>query len=548
VDTTLDLAIIRRFADVAADALAAHREEIDGLNVYPVADADTGTNLYLTVAAARDALHESGADSGPEAFAAYARGALLGARGNSGVILAEMLGAALRRLAHATSQERRALVFAEALRLGGEAAYAAVGQPVEGTMLTVCRMAAQAAEDRAADPRALTRDVVAAAADAARTALEHTPEQLARLAEAGVVDAGGRGVSVLFDAVDRALTGRRPLDAETRLAPAVLLPAGVQADLTEDGPAYEVMFLLDADEAAVARLRTTLAGLGDSLVVVGGERLWNVHVHVDDVGAVIEAGLEAGRPHRVKVTHFAEQREQREHRDQHQEQRADADVRRRTAARAVVAVSAGPGLTRLYAEAGAVVLEGRPSTAELAKAITASEAAEVVVLPNDMVTMRSAEAAARAVEQDLGIRVAVIPTIAQVQGLAALAVHDPGAAFDKDVLEMTATARHARHGGVTVAERRALTLAGPCEPGDHLGIVDGEFVRVGGTLQDVAVDVLGRLVGAGGELVTIVSGHDDAAGALADAVAAWVQEHHPTVDVVTYRGGQPRYPLLVAVE
>jgi dihydroxyacetone kinase-like predicted kinase len=273
-------------------------------------------------------------------------------------------------------------------------------------------------------------------------------------------------------------------------------------------------------------------------------------VHVDDVGAAIEAGLTAGRPHRVKVTHFAEQREQRRQREEQREreQHADGDARRRAAGRAVVIVSAGPGLSELYAEAGAVVLDGRPSTAELAKAITAAGVDEVVVLPNDVLTMRSAEAAARAVEQDLGIRVAVIPTVAQVQGLAALAVHDAGAAFDKDVLEMTATARHARHGGVTVADRRALTLAGPCEPGDHLGIIDGEFIRVGGTLEEVAVDVLGRMVGAGGELVTIVSGRDDAEGTLAEAAAQWVREHHPTVDVVTYAGGQARYPLLVAVE
>jgi dihydroxyacetone kinase-like predicted kinase len=214
----------------------------------------------------------------------------------------------------------------------------------------------------------------------------------------------------------------------------------------------------------------------------------------------------------------------------------------------VVAVAAGPGLSELFGQAGAVVVEGRPVTRQLVEAIVGSGAAEVIVLPNDHASLRVAEAAARTAEQDADLRVAVIPSVAQVQGLAALAVHEPTAPFDRDVLEMTATARHARHGAVTIADRRALTLAGPCEPGDVLGVIDGDFIRVGDDVQEVALDVLARLVGGGGEMVTLVSGYDDADGALAAAATAWVEQHHPTIDVVTYVGGQVRYPLLVAVE
>ena len=547
----LDLVVIRRFADLVADALGAHREEIDGLNVYPVPDADTGTNLYLTAASARDALAATETEDPREALAAYARGALLGARGNSGVILSEMLGAALRRLATADLDERRALVFADALRAGSEAAYRAVATPVEGTMLTVCRLAAEAAWAEAQDPDAKTRDVVTTAARTARTALAQTPEQLPRLAEAGVVDAGGRGISVLFDSVDQVLTGRRPepMTASVRARP--VMPAAAQADLTEDGPSYEVMFLLDADDAAIPPLKAALAGLGDSLVVVGGDGLWNVHVHVDDVGAAIEAGIVAGRPHRVKVTHFAEQIARRGA-DQIPQPRQpstvpSAPVPTRTG-RAVVAVAGGPGLATLFTEAGAVAVDARPTTADLVVALTGTGAAEVVVLPNEERTQRYAEAAARTAELDLGIKVAVIPTVAQVQGLAAMAVHDAGAAFDRDVLEMTATARHTRHGAVTVADRQALTTAGPCEPGDTLGVIDGEFVRVGGTLEEVAIEVLRRFLDAGGELVTLVSGADDPDGRLAQAARTWVETHHHLVDVVVYDGGQARYPLLVAVE
>lgn len=541
-----------RFTDVAADALERAREEVDALNVYPVPDGDTGTNMFLTLASARDAVRRAVEEAGgvgacdvDVALAALGRGALLGARGNSGVILSEMLRALTRRLSEARPEELPGQVMAGAMRAAADAAYAAVGEPVEGTMLTVARAAAEAAVARSQDPAARGRDVIAAGAAAAREALAATPGQLRILADAGVVDAGGRGFSVVLDAAETALTGRRPPTVQTRIGAHTIpvphldrVPHLPGADLSEDGPAYEVMYLLDAHEDDVAVLRRTLAGLGDSLVVVGDERLWNVHVHTDDVGAAIEAGIAAGRPHRVRVTHFAEQVRERAPRPR--------DGRR------VVVVSAGPGLSRLFAEAGAVVVEGgpgrRPSTGQLLEAITGCGAQEVVVLPNDADSVRVAQVAATTAAQDDGIRVAVVPSTAQVQGLAALAVHEPGRHFDADVLEMTATARHARHGAVTVAARRAMTMAGPCEPGDVLGVVEGDFVVVGGDLGAVATDVAGRLLGGGGDLVSVVSGVDDPDGALAGALRAWVEERYPHVDVVVYDGGQERYPLLLSVE
>src|SRR6478609_7848687 len=546
---TIELAVVLRFVDIAVDALAEAREEIDALNVYPVPDGDTGTNMYLTVAAARDAFREAVRDGGGDAdllagLAGLRRGALLGARGNSGVIRSQMLGAVATTIAGASGEERNASIMARALREATEGAYAAVGTPVEGTILTVIRAAAEAAEARAERPGARARDVFTAAAAAAREALARTPDQLATLREAGVVDAGGRGLSVILDAAETVLTGRRPTPVTAPIgAHRIPIPtSGVEhPDLTPEGPAYEVMYLLDADDAHVPSLKLALAGLGDSLVVVGGDGLWNVHVHTDEVGAAVEAGIAAGRPHRIRVTHFAEQ--------------IEAARGRRTPTRKgrqVVAVAAGPGLEKLFEEAGATVVVGgpgnRPSTGMILEAIRACSAQEVIVLPNDADSVRAAEAAARTAEGDDGVRVAVIPTEAQVQGLAALAVHEPGRAFDQDVLEMTATARHARHGAVTVAARQAITMAGPCEPGDILGVIAGDFAVVGSDLDTVAADVLERLLGGGGELVTIVGGADDAEGALATRCAAYVEEHHPAVDVVVYDGGQERYPLLVSVE
>ena len=548
---TITLGVVLRFVDIATDALAEAREEIDALNVFPVPDGDTGTNMYLTVSAARDAVREAtdGGDTDADlgtALAAFSRGALLGARGNSGVILSEMLGAIARRISHSDPDERNALVMADALVQATDASYAAVGTPVEGTMLTVSRAASEAAAAAAKEPGTRARDVFTAAAAAAREALARTPEQLPALRDAGVVDAGGRGLSVILDAAEHVLTGRRPVPVTSPIGSRhipIPHPAPVASgDLTPDGPAYEVMYLLDAEDDAIPVLRATLGPLGDSLVVVGGEGLWNVHVHVDDVGAALEAGIEAGRPYRVRVTHFAEQVAETR-------QRASTRTGRR-----IVAVAAGPGLGTLFEEAGAVVVHGgpgnRPSTGQLLEAITGCGAAEVIVLPNDHDSVRVAQIAARTAEADLGdaVRVAVIPTQAQVTGLAAIAVHEPGRSFDQDVLEMTATARHARQGAVTIAAKQAMTMAGPCEPGDVLGVVAGDFAVVGQDLYDVATDVLDRLLGGGGELVTIVAGADDAEGSLATRCAGYVEEHHPAVDVVVYDGGQERYPLLMSVE
>jgi uncharacterized protein len=540
---TFDLPTIVRFAKIALEALGAAREEIDALNVYPVPDGDTGTNLFLTLESARDMmLQRIEGDASCDlrtALAAYARGALLGARGNSGVIMSQLIGALLKRIGEAGPGDRSAVVFAEGMDRATDASYAAVGEPVEGTILTVARAASQAALRAAEVPENRLGHVIRAAAAAARDALARTPDQLQTLKDAGVVDAGGRGLCVVLDAAETAVTGKRPAEVHATLgvhAIPVPLPTG---DLHPDGPAYEVMYLLEADDAAVPVLRRRLAPLGDSLVVVGGDGLWNVHVHVDDVGAAVEAGIEAGRPYRIRVTHFAEQLERL----------SAAAETRRGHGRKVVVVAAGEGLAALFTEAGAYAVPGagrRPSTGQVLEAIKACGGAEVVVLPNDRDSVAVAEAAAQAAREESDLRVAVIPTSVQVQGLAALAVHEPGRSFEEDLLHMTSAARHTRSGAVTVAARRAMTTGGPCEPGDVLGAVEGDFVLVGDDLFTVAVEVLERLLGGGGELVTVVAG---AGGEeLAQRCAVYLASTHPTVDAVVYDGGQERYPVLLGVE
>ncbi|TCC44541.1 DAK2 domain-containing protein [Kribbella capetownensis] len=533
----LTVEVLRAWARTALVELGRARTEIDELNVYPVPDGDTGTNLYLTWEAACDAL-PAGELTFAEAIQTFGRGALLGARGNSGVITSQLIRACGLRLAENLPRDQGAddnadlrmsesAAFADALKYAADAAYGAVAQPVEGTMLTVARAAATGATTAANDGKSLA-DVCLAAVASARQALTKTTEQLDVLRRAGVVDAGGAGLVVILGAMESVLTGQI-----VRVdVPARVEPQGENAE-SQDGPAYEVMYLLDAPDDKVADFRQILAGLGDSVVVVGGDGLWNVHVHTDDVGAAIEHGIDIGRPHRIRVIHFADQA--------HHEP---------PPGRAVIAVVAGEGLADLFQEAGAQVIIGGPgrrcSTGELLRAMEKSKAPEIVLLPNDSDSLAVAEAAATAARQD-GIRVAVIPTRAQVQGLAAIAVHDPERSFDDDVVHLSAAAGQTRHGAVTIAVKDAWTMAGRCRIGDALGVVDGDFALITEDLQEAAFGVVDRLLGGGGELLTIVTGRD-ADPALAAALERHVRRNRKDVDVVVYDGGQDRYPLLIGVE
>ncbi|MFD3803730.1 DAK2 domain-containing protein [Streptomyces sp. NPDC058611] len=538
----LDAEAVRTWSSLAVAALGRAREDIDAINVYPVADADTGTNLYLTAESADRALDEvfgkvtegTPQTSLSHAVRAYAHGALVGARGNSGTILAQLLRGVADVLGDEPGARGPGRLLAQALTRAAESAYAAVAHPVEGTMLTVATAAARAGEAAGA-AAGTAAEVARAAYDGARDALAQTPGQLAVLGRAGVVDAGGCGVVAVLGALWQALSGQEPA-AEPVRGRAVPVPRRTEPCANgQDGPAYEVIYLLEASDAAVADLRARLDGLGDSLVVVGGDGLWNVHVHVDDPGAAVEAGVVAGRPYRIRITHFGDERRR---------------ARGERAQRAVVAVVPGEGLAGLCGEAGATAVLARPgevpAVAELLDAIRRAHAREVVLLPGGAELRAVAAAAAEQARAD-GVRVAVIPTRSAVQGLAALAVHDPDGSFDEDVVAMTAAAGATRYAELAVAERQSFTSAGICQAGDVLGLIDGDVAVIGASLTETAEAVLERMLGSGGELVTLVLG-PDVPDALAERLEAYVQHGHLAVDTVTYRGGRHSAPLLIGVE
>ncbi|MFF7531007.1 DAK2 domain-containing protein [Streptomyces bobili] len=556
--TFFDALAVRTWCGLALRALGRAREEIDAINVYPVADGDTGTNLYLTMESAVTAVEAvftghaagSGTDATPslaDAARAMAHGALIGARGNSGTILAQLLRGMAQVLAERESPRTDAEGLRQALRHAADSARRAVAHPVEGTVLSVASAAADAAEGAEGDCGTVAR----AAHRGACTALAATPGQLAVLARAGVVDAGGRGLVAVLAALVETFTGEIPVSegGGRAFAGGSSLAGGppVREEPCADdghgsgGPAFEVIYLLEAEDAAVDRLRRRLDGLGDSLVVVGGDGLWNVHVHVDDAGAAVEAGVEAGRPYRIRITHFGAD-------DVHA--RGGERAPRERVQRAVVAVVPGEGLAGLYTEAGATTVLARPgeppASGELVQAVRRAHAREVVLLPNDAELRHTAAAAAEQARAE-GIRVALIPTRSAVQGIAALAVHEPDRRFDEDVVSMTSAAGATRYAEVAVAERQSWTMAGICQAGDVLGLIEGDVAVIGADVTATAETVLDRMLAAGGELVTLVLG-DEAPEGVAERLEARVREAYLAVDTVVYHGGRQGALLLIGVE
>lgn len=534
----LDGAALRDWAHTCVGDLIAHSDEINTLNVFPVADADTGTNMLFTMrsAASRaDAIEERGLGAVAGALAA---GALRGARGNSGVILSQILRAVADVTGASAADAVDAALFAAMLRRAVDQVVAAMGGvPVAGTIVSVLEAAAEAAEDSAQIGAGLP-DAVAIAADAAAVALDRTPEQLAVLAEAGVVDSGGRGLLVLLDALCATVSGVSP----TRPVFVPNKPAATRATELQSAPAYEVMYVLaHCDPARVDELRVRLEALGDSVVIAAApDAGYSVHVHADDAGAAVEAALDIAVPSRIQISALNP---------------GSSGVAPSSWARerAVLAVVDGDGAARLFADEGAAVLRSAPSgqqpaisARQLLRAVIDTGAASVLVLPNGYVAAEELVAGCTAAI-GWGVDVVPVPTRSMVQGLAALAVHDPGRHGVDDGYTMAAAAGATRFGSVRVADQEALTWAGPCRVGDGLGIFGDEVLVVRHDVVAAGRGLIDLLLGVGGELVTVLVG----AGVeehVAVLLTEHVQRHHLGSEVVTYPTGHLGDALIIGVE
>ncbi|MGO9584077.1 MAG: DAK2 domain-containing protein [Acidimicrobiales bacterium] len=573
-----------------SEGLERHRSVVNRLNVYPVPDGDTGTNMALTVESvvkALDGLDLQAADGDAMGAAcrAIASGSLMGARGNSGVILCQILRGISGTFAPCpvVGAHEAAVALAE----GSAAARAGVMRPVEGTMLTVAADAAAAAREVDEIDGGDLLDVFEAARQAAVSSLWRTPELLPVLAQAGVVDAGGAGLVLLYDAFLHVIDGRPPVD-ELPLPPEVanritggfaadhfVPPAGSTGarhavtgngardhDRARDrpatgngeaggveGPRYEVMYFLDAPDETLGAFEAVWAGIGDSIVVVGGDGLWNCHIHTDDIGAAIEAALDVGRPRDIRVTDLRDQVEEESWvRRAFELSAPPPSLEEPAPVTSVVAVATGDGIRRIFYSLGVhhIVAGGQsmnPSTEQILEVVESVPGREVVILPNNKNIVAVAE-------QVRGLStkpVYVLDTPGIQEGLAALLEYDPGATGEENAGAMAAAASRVRAGEVTRAVRASDSEAGPIETRDWIGLSRSGIESVAATLSGATCGLLAKMLGDGDEIVTLIEG---AGATAADTrrVSEWLRENWPGISLELHHGGQPLYPYLVSVE
>ena len=524
------------------DALRQHQESINRLNVYPVPDGDTGTNMALTLESVVGEL--DGAPDMAGVCRAISHGSLMGARGNSGVILSQILRGVAKQF-ETTPDGADGRVMADALAHAADAAYQAVMRPVEGTMLTVARAAAEAASEGGD-----LVDVLERARAAAAEALERTPELLSALADAGVVDAGGAGFLLLLDAFLQVADGRPIPEASVVVGGVTPGATAAQGHDAVGDLRYEVMFLLEANDETLPAFRDVWSGIGDSIVVVGGDGMWNCHIHTDDVGAAIEAGIDAGRPRRIRVTDLRDQvEEERWVRDAPPPpEEGGPGILGGPVTTAVVAVATGAGVGRLLRSVGVqgIVAGGQsmnPSTADLLAAIEAANSEQVVILPNN----KNIRPVAEQVDGLSDKRVRVVATGSIVEGFAALLAYDPAADVATNAAAMSESAARVVPAEVTQAVRDSSTDAGEVHEGDWIGISRDGVVAIADNVVVCTRLLLSRLLDESHELVTLIEG-EGARVADTRRIEQWLSEEHPDVALEVHQGGQPLYPYLLGIE
>lgn len=540
---------LRELVAAAARAVERNQDEIDALNVFPVPDGDTGTNMSSTLAAVVDDARKTTDTSLEPLTATMARSALLGARGNSGLILAQFFKGLSQGVSGSVNLGGREL--AAALRHGATAAYDAVEKPAEGTMLTVMREAAEAAEEAVAESEALD-DVLAASCERARDCVARTPTMLEILRQAGVVDAGGYGFAVVLEGALAKLRGRSD-GAVSIAAPA---PVGVDVIAGAMGaPSIEFVqaagetvygycttFVIEGESLDPEQIRREVTGMGESSVVAGDDRHVKVHLHPLSPGPLLTYASELGMLGGVSILNMDEQTRQWVEARKAEREAPHVGV-------AVVAVAAGAGLTAIFAREGmgasTVVAGGdtmNPSVAELVEAADSSRSENVVILPNNKNIVGTAREAAGLSDKT----VEVVPTTTVQEGVAALLAFSPDQPLEANLSAMAEAAGAVRAGGVTRATREVTLNGRHVNEGQMIGLLGGEVLCCGGEAEQVAIDLV-RQAAVDGELVTLYRG-DGVAPEDAEEVAAALRETLNGVEVEVVDGGQPHYPYLIAIE
>ncbi|HHW41472.1 MAG TPA: DAK2 domain-containing protein [Syntrophomonadaceae bacterium] len=525
-------------------ALTEHQQEIDRLNVYPVPDGDTGKNLYLTMVSAVKELNKINSLSVGSVSEAVAKGSLLGARGNSGVILSQLI----RGFAEAVKGKESISVqeFARAWQTAAATAYRAVIKPVEGTMLTVAREFARSINEAAAREKSLEIVMATAIKEGYKT-LQKTPDMLPVLKKAGVVDAGGKGLLVILEGGLQAL--REGIGAQSSLKKEKSTAVLGQSPLQKDGDfsyLYCVSLLLEADASFANRIRDELNPLGDSIVIGGVGDVIKLHMHSNSPGRVLECCQKYGTLHNIEIANM---------RDQWEENRAtekascgeEPEAAEQTEI-GIVAVAAGEGIKRLFESLGVhEIIEGgqtmNPPVEEFVNSIERVNAREVIILPNNKNLVLAAEQAKDLVSK----KVEIVPSTSIPAGLAAMLTFNASLGVAENRERMTQLLNQIKVGEVTYAVRDASIDGRKIKEGDFIGLYQGKIIAVGSSLEDVVCGLTDQIIGPQDELVTLYSGAD-VSPEESDRILEKIRAAHPEMEVETHFGGQPVYYYLISVE
>ena len=545
----IDGMLLKEMFASGAALLTNNRDSVDALNVFPVPDGDTGTNMSQTITSAIKEINAKPYSSVADVSNAAARGALKGARGNSGVILSQIL----RGLAKAMAghEELDGPLLAAALRSGANTAYKAVMKPKEGTILTVIRVIAEEAEE-ARDKQHDVVELFRLVLNVGDAILKRTPEMLPVLKQAGVVDSGGMGLMVILRGMYAAMTGE-PVDAVAEVKPDGLPMPGEFVDdhdaIDEIKYGYCTEFIISHPREGmtnedVARLRRRLERMGDCVLVISDMNVVKVHVHTNEPGKALQYALELGELDAIKIDNMMEERREREAR-----QAADAAAKAAEQKEyGIVAVALGEGLTDIFRNLNVdQIVDGgqtmNPSIQDLAKAADATNAKNVIILPNNTNIILAAQQASELTERN----VIVLPTKSVPMGISAALAFDPEADVEQNVAAMTEAAEAVHTASITYAVRDTNYDGQEIHEGDIMGMIDNKLSVLGSDIAQVCQDVTEKMVSEDSALITIYYGEQTAeadAQALRDALA----EKYDDCDVELQQGGQPLYYYLIAVE
>tara|TARA_B100000929_G_scaffold95491_1_gene74910 strand:- start:16279 stop:17898 length:1620 start_codon:yes stop_codon:yes gene_type:complete len=535
---TLDSKNLANLMYCFRDALQDHKESLNSLNVYPVPDGDTGSNMAATLNSVVSEIESLEENLELENIVeAISHGSLMGARGNSGVIISQILRGFVSEIKSASRKTVDANLFSEALNTAATAAYEAVGNPVEGTILTVVRETAEAAEKAVSEESDLL-PVAEIAREAAKRSLDSTPELLPVLARAGVVDAGGSGFLLMLDSLLHVLDDRPMPEPEVVTVSVDALILDVHDETSNSGTRYEVMYFLEAPDDLISDFKKAWSGIGDSIVVVGGENIWNCHVHTNNIGAAVEAGISVGRPYDIRVTDLFEEVAENHH---------DHEIADPVGC-SVIAVANGDGIGEIFRSLGATrIVNGgqsmNPSTADLLEAAEATASEHVIILPNNS----NIVAVAEQVDSQTSKTVRVVETHAVTEGFASLLGYDPEATSEKNQTGMSQASQMVESGEITTAVSESTSEIGEIKKGDFLGLQKGKVTVIAENIVEATNNLLKEMISDEHEIVTLVAG-EDSNEKETDEIVAWVNAEYEELEVEVHEGGQPLYPYYIGVE